>query len=324
MKEVHTIVDVPGIRVGHAQDDAALTGCTVVLMDAPAVCGVDVRGSAPGTRETDLLSPTNLVSEVHAICLSGGSAFGLDAATGVMRYLEEQGIGLNTTFAVVPIVPAAVLYDLAIGDGRVRPDANMGYRAAQAASSSPVLQGNFGAGTGATVGKMAGFDRAMKSGLGSAAISLPNGLVIGAMVAVNAVGEVRNPKNGTVIAGPLDDEGRFLDSTRVLAAQSFAPIPPGSNTTIAVVASNANLNKTQANKVAQMAHDGLARTIYPVHTMYDGDTVFAAATGGIDASVDAVGALSAEVLAQAVIRAVQFASSAGGLTAYCDLKRPVR
>lgn len=311
-----TIVDVPGVLVGHAQNEETLTGCSVIMLEKPSVCGVDVRGSAPGTRETDLLDPVNLVSVVHAICLSGGSAYGLDAATGVMQYLEERGIGLDVGYGVVPIVPAAVLFDLAVGDYRVRPDRQMGYEAAQTASRETVAQGNVGAGTGASVGKLNGFGNAMKSGLGTASVILPNGLVVGAIVAVNAVGHVVDPQSGTILAGPRDEQGTIRDSLEMMRQQAFAPIPPGTNTTIAVVASNARLSKGEASKVAQMAHDGLARAIRPIHTMYDGDTVFAVATDEIEASVDLVGALSADVLAEAVIQAVKHAEEAGGLPSY--------
>ncbi|MBO8162706.1 MAG: P1 family peptidase [Brevibacillus sp.] len=324
MSEKRSIVDVPGIKVGHAQNREALTGCTVVLCEGGAVAGVDVRGAAPGTRETDLLKPENLVQQVHAICLSGGSAFGLDACVGVMKYLEEREIGLDVGVARVPIVPGAVLFDLALGDAAVRPDRDMGYQAAASASSEPVTEGNVGAGTGATVGKLGGFARAMKSGIGSSAIHLPNGLIVGAIAAVNAVGEVRDPKSGKLLAGPRDDDGRIKESRLFLMEDGAAPLPPGSNTTIAVVASNANLNKTQVNKVAQMAHDGLARTIYPVHTMYDGDTIFALATGGVQASVDLVGTLSADILAEAVVRAVLMAETSGGLPASRDLSKGSR
>ncbi|GED66789.1 peptidase S58 [Brevibacillus reuszeri] len=316
-----TIVDVPGVKVGHAQNEEALTGCSVIMLDRPSVCGVDVRGSAPGTRETDLLDPVNLVNAVHAICLSGGSAYGLDAATGVMQYLEEQGIGLEVGFGVVPIVPAAVLFDLAVGDHRIRPDRTMGFQAATAASNETCPQGNVGAGTGATVGKLNGFANAMKSGLGSASITLPNGLVVGALVAVNAVGHVMEPENGQILAGPRDDEGNIRDSVEVMKAHTFSPIPPGTNTTIAVVASNATLTKAEAKKVAQMAHDGLARTIRPIHTMFDGDTIFAVATGGIETSVDLIGTLSADVLAEAVIQAVKSAKAAGGLPSHSSIHR---
>jgi L-aminopeptidase/D-esterase-like protein len=316
-----SITDVPGIKVGHAHNKSALTGCTVVLTEQGAVCGVDVRGSAPGTRETDLLQPTHMVDRVHAILLSGGSAYGLDAATGVMQFLEERGYGLPVGVGVVPIVPAAVLFDLAIGNSNVRPDKEMGYQAAQNASADCSVQGNVGAGCGATVGKLAGLERAMKSGLGTASRTLPNGLVVGAIVAVNAVGEVRHPKTGQVLVAPCDDEGNLLDSLDLLMRMAHAPVFPGTNTTIGVVASNANLNKAQATKVAQMAHDGLARTIYPVHTMLDGDTLFAVATGGLDVPVDVVGAVSAEVLADAVVNAVKAAEAAGGLPSYQNLQQ---
>ncbi|QSO51532.1 P1 family peptidase [Alicyclobacillus curvatus] len=325
----NTIVDVPGIRVGHADDAIGLTGCTVLLMKGGAVAGVDVRGSAPGTRETDLLDPVNLVSEVHAICLTGGSAYGLDAASGVMRYLEEQGVGLNVGVGVVPIVPAAVLFDLACGDPSVRPNADMGYKAALRADTDPVrpvAEGNVGAGCGATVGKLAGPFSAMKSGLGSASITLPNGLVVGAIVAVNAVGNVRDPDTGAWIAGARDENDAILSATELLTRFASPDrrgdhgLMPGTNTTIAVVASNAKLTKSEATKVAQMAHDGLARTIFPIHTMHDGDTVFAVATGHVDAMTDVVGALSAEVLAQAVLRAVKAAEGVPGLPAWRDLR----
>ncbi|MDH4616915.1 P1 family peptidase [Brevibacillus sp. AY1] len=314
-----TIVDVPGVKVGQLQDLSAMTGCTVVVLEKGSACGVDVRGSAPGTRETDLLNPINMVEKVNAIVLTGGSAYGLDSASGVMRYLEEQGIGHNVGVGVVPIVPAAVIFDLSFGSAKIRPDQQMGYEAAKIASKDPVKQGNAGAGTGATVGKLAGGKRAMKGGLGSASIQLPNGLVVGAVVAVNAVGQVQDPVSGEILAGARDDSGKIRDALSWMIEQASPPVPSGTNTTIAVVASNANLNKTQANKVAQMAHNGLAKTIFPVHTMSDGDTVFAVATGGVDASVNLVGTLSAEVLAAAVVNAIKAAEGAEGLPAYRDL-----
>lgn len=316
-----SITDVPGIRLGHAQDEAALTGCTVIMAEEGAVCGVDVRGSAPGTRETELLRPTAMVPHVHALCLSGGSAFGLEAAHGVMRCLQERGIGLDVGVGRVPIVPGAILFDLAIGRPDVTPTAAMGYAAAASASSSPPAQGNAGAGMGATVGKYAGPERAMKGGFGTASVRLPSGLVIGAAVAVNAVGEIRHPGHGGTAAGARGDEpGSFLAPLRYLSRldKPFAGMKPGTNTTIAAVACNANLTKTEMNKVAEMAHNGLARTIFPVHTMFDGDTVFAMTTGGVDASVDLAGMWAAETLAYAIINAVTAAESAGGVPASRD------
>jgi L-aminopeptidase/D-esterase-like protein len=314
------ITDVPGVKVGQKENMDALTGCTVVLFEDGAVGGVDVRGSAPGTRETDLLNPINLVEKLHGILLSGGSAFGLDAASGVMQYLEEQGIGLDVGVAKVPIVPGAVLFDLAVGDSKVRPDKEMGYEAAQSASSEKFKTGNAGAGCGATVGKLAGPDYCMKGGLGSASVRLENGIVIGAIVAVNAVGDVRNPATGKIMAGPYDRKrSTMLDSMVLLEKNYHAVIPAGTNTTIGVVAINASLTKSEANKVAQMAQDGYARTIYPVHTMNDGDTIFATATGGIHIPVDVAGALAAKVMEMAILNAIQSAEAIAGIPAYQDI-----
>jgi L-aminopeptidase/D-esterase-like protein len=302
----NAITDVHGIEVGQAQDGDALTGCTVILCRQGAVAGVDVRGSAPGTRETDLLNPVNLVEKIHAVVLTGGSAYGLDAASGVMRYLEEQNIGYPMGSAVVPIVPAAVLYDLGLGRADVRPDAAMGYRAAASASSGAPAEGNVGAGTGASIGKMRGMDYAMKTGIGTASMDI-NGLIVGAIVAVNAVGDVVDPSNGTKVAGLR------IGTTIELMKNSGAPSAVQSNTVIGAVATNAKLNKAQATKVAQMAQDGLARAIRPAHTMFDGDTIFALATGEVSADVSLVGAFAAEVMSQAIVRAAQTAQSAGGL-----------
>src|SRR6185369_9575135 len=272
------ITDVRGILVGHAQEESALTGCTVILCREGAVAGVDVRGGAPGTRETDLLDPLNLVDKVHAVVLAGGSAFGLDAASGVMRYLEEQKIGFETGFARVPIVPAAILYDLDLGRADVRPDAAMGYAAAASASSAAPAEGNVGAGTGASVGKIRGMQYATKSGMGTASLEV-NGIVIGAIVAVNAVGDVIDPKNGQIVAGLRSGSTlEWMKSGQVSAAVK-------SNTVIGVVATNAKLTKAGATKVAQMAQDGFAQAIRPAHTMFDGDTIFALATGEMDADV---------------------------------------
>jgi L-aminopeptidase/D-esterase-like protein len=318
---------VEGLTVGHSTLAARPTGCTVVLTGAGAVAGVDVRGAAPGTRETDLLNPLNLVDQVHAIVLAGGSAFGLDAASGVMRYLDERKIGFATPYGVVPIVPAAVLFDLGVGDARVRPGADCGYQAASAASSGPVAQGNVGAGAGATVGKLLGMDRAMKGGIGSAAITTPDGLTVAALVAVNAFGDIVDPATGRVIAGVRTADGRGLADARALIRSGASQQNPlGQNTTIGVVATNATLTKAQAAKVAQMAHDGLARAISPVHSMFDGDTLFALATGRRTraADVSIIGALAADVVAEAVLNAVRNAAGLPGFPASRDLAAPGR
>lgn len=331
MKQNNSITDVSGIEVGHAQNEDALTGCTVILCRKGAVAGVDVRGGAPGTRETDLLSPINLVQKVHAVVLAGGSAFGLDAASGVMNYLEEKKIGFNTGAARVPIVPSAILYDLGIGRADVRPDAEMGRRAAESATANPPAEGNVGAGTGASVGKMFGAGLAMKSGLGTASMEIGGGAVVGAIVAVNAYGDVIDPQNGTVLAGlrsgkvgPLRVGGksRFADTLSMMKSplgKGVLGLAGGGNTVIGVVATNAKLSKAQASKVAQMAHDGFARTIRPTHTMLDGDTIFALSTGAKKADVSIIGSFAAEVMAQAVLRAVRTARSAGGLPGLADL-----
>ncbi|MGZ6347384.1 MAG: P1 family peptidase [Anaerolineales bacterium] len=314
------ITDVPGIKVGNIENKVALTGCTAILFEGGAVAGVDVRGSAPGTRETDLLNPINLVDQVHAITLSGGSAFGLDAATGVMQFLEEKDIGLDVGVAMVPIVPAAVLFDLVHGDSSVRPDKQMGYEAAFAAANEKFATGNSGAGCGATVGKLAGLPFCMKGGLGSASLRLENGVVIGAIVAVNATGDIRDPSTGKILAGPyLKETGTILDSEKLLERNYQPTIPTGTNTTIGVVAVNANLTKVEVTKVAQMAHDGYARTIYPAHTMYDGDTIFAVATGGEKMPVDVIGGLAAKVMSLAILDAVKSAESIGGIIANRDI-----
>ena len=329
MTELHNLLtDIDGIKVGHAQNDDALTGCTVVIIEKGATGGVDQRGGAPGTRETDLLRPMHMVEKVHAILLTGGSAFGLDAATGVMKYLEERGIGFNSGPVRVPIVPAAVLFDLGIGDPKTRPDAAMGYQACLNVSSGEFAQGNFGAGTGATVGKIFGMKQAVKSGIGSASLDIGGGVIVSALVAVNAFGDVVDPATRQIIAGarpmqagPFTIGGRnqFADTLEVMKSfagrtiMSFASA--ASNTVIGVIATNADLNKEEANKLAQMSHNGLALSIRPAHTMFDGDTIFAVATGKHKADVNIVGAFAAEVMAQAVVNAVKNASPAAGLPA---------
>jgi L-aminopeptidase/D-esterase-like protein len=316
-----TITAVPGIEVGHATDLEGLTGCTVVLCRGGAVGGVDQRGGAPGTRETDLLRPMHMVDKVHAVLLAGGSAFGLAAADGVMRYLEEQGVGVETGVAKVPIVPAAILFDLALGDPDARPDSAMGYAACVVAGNGVVPEGNVGAGTGAVVGAILGPGQAMKSGLGSAAVSLGEELVVGAVVAVNAFGDVIDPATGEILAGarsPETDEP--ADAVAMMRDLTTGDVfGSGSSTVIGVVATNAELTKEETNKVAQMAQDGIARTVRPAHTMVDGDTLFTLATGETEADVNVVGAYAAEVVAEAVVRAVKQAEGAGGLPAWGDL-----
>jgi L-aminopeptidase/D-esterase-like protein len=326
-----SITSIPGIRVGHAQDDEALTGVSVVLCETGAVGGVDQRGGAPGTRETDALHPMHLVKNVHAVVLSGGSAFGLDAASGVVRYLEERGVGFDVGVARVPIVPAAILFDLGIGRADIRPGAEMGYQACLNASDQPPAEGNVGAGAGCSVGKILGISQAMKSGIGCATLDIGSGLLVSALVAVNSFGDVIDPDKGTIIAGarslpdpktPEHASQIFANSLEVLrqyAAHPLTGFNRSEHTVIGVVITNAALDKEQTNKVAQMAQDGLARTVRPAHTMLDGDTIFALATGQHTADVNAVGAFAAEAVAQAVLRAVRFARSAGGLPAIGDL-----
>ena len=302
--EPKTLTAVKGISVGHTTHPDAGTGCTVVLCPDGAVAGVDVRGSAPGTRETDLLNPVNTVQVVHAILLTGGSAFGLAAADGVMRWLEERGIGFDVGVATVPIVPAAVLFDLMVGRADVRPTAADGYAACDAASDAPVARGSVGAGTGATVGKLFGPAFASKTGIGSAARTIHGGITVGALVALNAFGDVVD-SNGKIIAGARKPDGSpgFADTMAHLHGDlAGTMLAFGQNTTLAVVATDAVLTKSAAAKMAQMAHDGLARTIRPIHTMLDGDTIFALGTGktGVSADVSVLGAVAAEVLAEAV------------------------
>lgn len=318
-----TLTAVEGIKVGHYTLTERPTGCTVILVDGDAVGGVSQGGGSPGTRETDVLGPLNTVDRVHAVVLSGGSAFGLDAASGVVRWLEERSIGWKAGPARVPIVPAAVLFDLAVGDNpAVRPTADCGYRAVAAATSSPVVEGNVGAGAGATVGKFGGAGGRMKAGIGSAALRLPNGLIVGAIVAVNAVGDVVDPETGRIVAGVRGANGALADARRLLRAGAAAAPAPGENTTIGLVATNARLSKTLVNRVALMADDGYARAIYPAHTSGDGDTIFALATGRWtgEADVTTIGALAAEVMARAIVRAASQATGIPGIPAARDLR----
>ena len=319
-----TLTAVPGVKVGHRTLTARPTGCTVILVEGGATAGVDVRGAAPATRETDLLNPVDIVDKIHAVVLSGGSAFGLDSATGVMKYLEEKGIGFPFGGVHVPTVPGASLFDLPVGDPKIRPDAECGYQAAQAATTAPVAEGSVGAGAGATIGKTAGLKRAMKAGIGSAALVLPDGLIVAALVAVNAAGDVIDPATGTVVAGVRTEDGRgFADARTLLRTGRIPAASAGENTTLAIVATNAALTKTQAVRVAQMAHDGFARAIAPSHTSVDGDAIFALATGARPgpADVSRIGALAAEAVADAIVRAAREATGVPGFPALRDLHR---
>ena len=306
------LCDVPGVLVGHATDLEAFTGCTAVVFEEPAVVGVDVRGSSPGTRETDRLGSHGTVRRTHALLLTGGSAFGLAAAEGVVRFLEESDVGLDIRVARIPLVSAAVLFDLVVGDPGVRPGPEMGYEAASSAKSADFAQGSVGAGTGATVGKVLGLDGAMKGGVGSASVALEGGLVIGALAAVNAFGDVREPRTGRVLAGPRLEDGTLGDTVELLP-EAVARMGWGENTTLGIVATNAALEKRDANKVAQMAHDGLARAIEPVHTTVDGDVAFAASVGEVEAATDVVGAWGARVMQEAILRGVRAAKGAPGI-----------
>ena len=322
MTTTNGLTAIAGIEVGHHTLDARPTGCTVVLTRGGATAAVDVRGASPGTRETALLDPVNSIQQVHAIVLSGGSAFGLAAADGVMRFLDERGIGYRTRTARVPIVPAAILYDLGVGDPTVRPDADCGYRAALDARDDALEEGNVGAGAGATVGKLAGPDRAMKGGIGTALIELSDGVQVAALMAVNAVGDIYEPATGTLIAGVRSADGLRLVGARALLREPAPDAPRGENTTIGVVATNAALSKAQLGVVARMAHDGLARAVRPAHTPVDGDTIFALSTGGQanTTSLLRIGALAADVTAEAIVRAVRAADGIPGYPAAGDLK----
>jgi L-aminopeptidase/D-esterase-like protein len=309
-----SITDVSGISVGHAHNTQARTGCTVILCDREgAVAGVDVRGAAPGTRETDLLEPGNLVERVHAIVLAGGSAFGLDAACGVMRWLEERGVGFDAGVARVPIVPAAVIFDLASGDASVRPDSAMGYDACERALSDTVEEGQVGVGAGAMIGKILGIGMASAGGIVTASIKLASGVTVGAIVVVNSFGDIIDPANGRILAGARSPTGRgWLDTQRAIETASdkkmkkASPPRPFSaieNTTLAVVATDAALTKAQARKVASMSQDGMARAIRPIHTMFDGDTIFALSTGTLQSDVTTIGSVAADLVARAIVRA---------------------
>ncbi len=298
------ITDVKGIKVGHAQSVEGMTGCTVVICDKGATGGVDVRGSAPGTRETDLLKPEKMVDKIHSVVLAGGSAFGLEAASGAMKYLEEQGIGFDVGVTKVPIVASAVIFDLNIGDAGIRPDIKMGYEAAKSASSDETRQGCIGCGMGATVGKVLGPDHAMKSGLGSASLKAGE-IIVSAIVAVNSFGDVFDYASGKQIAGVYDYEKKELLNTYSIMKMKNSPVGfPMRNTTIGVIATNAILTKAEGNKVAQMAHNGFARSIHPVHTMLDGDTIFTMATNEVKGDINLIGTMASEVMSMAITNAI--------------------
>ena len=315
---VSGLTDIEGIKVGVATDLEAATGSTVVLVEDGARAAVEVRGSASGTRETDLLRPGQLVEEVQAVLLTGGSAFGLDAAGGVVRYLEEKGCGFPAGQFQIPLVPAAVLFDLFVGDGRVRPDAAMGYQACVNANDGPIREGSVGAGTGATVGKIYGSPQAVKSGQGSAAVQHGK-LIVAALVAVNAFGDVYD-RSGKLIAGPRNPETGIMESTVELLPKITAGGFSG-NTTLGVVATNASLNCTAMQKVCHLAHDGMAHSIWPVHTMWDGDTIFALSKGDLNADVSLVGVMAAEAVSRAIVRAVTEAETVAGIPSLNDLKK---
>jgi L-aminopeptidase/D-esterase-like protein len=308
------LTDIPGIRVGHISDFQALTGCTAILCEQGAVGGVDIRGSASGTEEINTLDPLHVDPVIHAIVLAGGSAFGLEAASGVRRYLAARGVGVTTPAGKVPIVPAAILYDLGIARPNVRPTVAMGEAAAMAASDAAVAEGCVGAGTGATMGKALGMKQAMKGGIGSFTVTLPNGVLVASLVAVNALGDVRDPATGKIVAGARKsaDSREFADGNEIIKRGAPGPLVRG-NTTLGVVATNARLTKVQATKLAQFASLGMARTIYPVNTTNDGDLVFALAMGDRQADINSLGVAAAEAVSQAILRAVRMAKTMGGV-----------
>ena len=322
-----SLTDVEGLKVGHWTEKRRPTGCTVILCEKGATAGVDVRGGAPGTRETDLLRPINSVQQIYGLSLSGGSAFGLDTASGVMRYLDEKGIGYRVgPTMVVPIVPAAILFDLEVGDWKIRPTAESGYEACKAATTEKVAEGNVGAGAGATIGKMFGGKSAMKAGIGTASIKVGNtGIVVAALVAVNAVGDVYDQRTGQIVAGARTEDGKGFRDTMAAIRGGYGVVVPeqGTNTTIGVVATNAKLTKDEATKVAQMAHDGYGRGINPTHTPFDGDTIFCMATGTNAARVltGSIGALAADVMATAIMRSATQCEGIAGYPAWKDLHK---
>ncbi|MDB0440434.1 P1 family peptidase [Clostridioides difficile] len=314
----NNILDIEGLKVGQVEDSRGLTGCTVVICEDGATCGVDVRGSAPGTRETDLLDPVNMVQKVHAVVLAGGSAYGLESTCGVSKYLEEKGIGFDVGVGKVPIVVGAVLFDLGVGDFKSRPDIQMGYKACEAANTTVLNQGNYGAGCGATVGKIRGQEYAMKGGIGSYSIKLDNGLIVSALIAVNALGDVY--EDGKVIAGALNDKKtETIDTYKVMKQGASKGGFSIDNTTIGVIATNAKLTKAECKKISQMGHDGYAKAIFPIHTPHDGDTIFTMSKGEIEADITLLGSLAVEAVEKSIINAVKKADSVENIIAYKDI-----
>lgn len=316
-----SITDVAGVKVGQITDKNAATGCTVILVENGATAGVDIRGGAPGTRETDCLKPLHLVEKIQAVVLTGGSAFGLDSAGGVMQYLEEKGIGFDVGVAKVPIVPAAVIFDLRIGNPKIRPDKEMGYQACISATNSKPEQGSIGAGCGATVGKILGIEYSTKSGIGTASIELSEGVIVGAISVVNAFGDVIG-EDGKILAGARDPKtGEFADTKKIMLQREVKPKFLPENTTLSVVATNVKLNKEEVSKVAQLAHNGIVRAIIPSHTMVDGDTIFVLSTGDKMRDVNSVGLAAAEVVSASIRNAVKFATKVAGIPSLNDLKK---
>ncbi len=321
MKEI-LVNEIEGIKIGNAQDFNALTGCTVIICEEGATAGVDVRGGSPGTRETDLLNPVNMVDKIHAVTLSGGSAFGLDASSGVMQYLEERNIGFDVSVTKVPIVCSAVLFDLIAGDYKIRPDKAMGYAACENAQMNQCVEGNVGAGTGATVGKILGPEYSMKGGLGCYAVQVGE-LQVGAVIAVNCLGDIVDPSTGKMVAGALKEDHKSFANTEDVMISTYSEKKNlfNGNTTIGTVITNGKFSKSEMNKIASMAHNGYGRTMRPAHSMFDGDTIFTMATGKIGADISVVGLLAARVVEQAVLRAIKHADSVLGYKSYKDLHK---
>lgn len=317
-----SLKDIKGIRIGHASDFEAVTGCTVILFDEPATGAIDLRGGGTSTRQIDSLLTHNTFGKIHAILLTGGSAYGLDASSGVMKYLEEQNIGLDVGYGmVVPSVPTAVIFDLGIGNGRIRPDAQMGYRACMNADSEGVEEGSVGAGTGATVGKILGLEHATKGGVGTASYKFEDGTIVGVLVVVNAFGDIVSPGNREIIAGVRNEDGTFAGTVNLFKKGVKFKMEEFQNTTLAVVLTNAKFSKAELGRIANIAQTGLARVISPVHTVADGDIVIATSCGGLPQDANLVGVISAELAEKAILRAIEQSSSLGGIPGISELNK---